>query len=85
MIRQVVGPGGWLADAEDLWATGHEAWWRMPTQASLLRIYETAYHGSGRPAVRCKDGKPCCQAGKDPAKAARATRPRRPPPGSTCG
>ena len=32
VIRQVVGPGGWLADAQDLWATGHEAWWRMPDQ-----------------------------------------------------
>ena len=31
VMRQVIGPGGWLADAEDLWATGHEAWWRMPT------------------------------------------------------
>ena len=77
VLRQVIGPGGWLADAEDLWATGHEAWWRMPKQDALLKIYETAYHGSGRPAVRRPDGKPCCQAGKEPGKAARSYETRR--------
>jgi glycosyltransferase involved in cell wall biosynthesis len=43
VVRQVAGPGGWFADAEDLWATGHEAWWRMPNQDSMLKIYETAW------------------------------------------
>jgi len=70
VIAQVVGPGGWLAEAETRWATGHEAWWAAPLQASLTRLYELAYHGSGRPAIR-KDGKVCCRSGRDPKVAER--------------
>jgi glycosyltransferase involved in cell wall biosynthesis len=65
VMRQVLGPGGWFADAEDLWATGHEAWWRMPQQASLLKHYETVYHAL-RPDAKLKSGCP------DPKKAGRA-------------
>ena len=45
VTRQVAGPGGWFADAEDVWATGHEAWWRALRAESLLKIYETAWQG----------------------------------------
>ena len=54
VMRQVVGPGGWLAEAEDLWATGHEAWWRMPREESLLKIYETAWQACWGPVNNTK-------------------------------
>jgi glycosyltransferase involved in cell wall biosynthesis len=43
VTRQVAGPGGWFAETELLWATGHEAWWRKPRIGSLVKIYESAY------------------------------------------
>ena len=68
--RQVAGPGGWYAEAEDRWATGHEAWWRAPRQASLLKIYETAFQAcraAGTVDCSCKS----CQGPAD-KRAARA-------------
>jgi glycosyltransferase involved in cell wall biosynthesis len=62
---QVIGPGGWLAEAEDLWATGHEAWWRAARVSSLVKLLDLAYHGA-RPGA--EQGRGCA----DPAKAARA-------------
>lgn len=71
VIGQVIGPGGWLADAETRWATGHESWWAAPVQSSLTRLYSQAYHGSGRPGTRKPGGGWCCKAGQDQPKAAR--------------
>jgi glycosyltransferase involved in cell wall biosynthesis len=61
VMRQVAGPGGWFAESDNLWATGHEAWWRMPREDALLKIYETAYHAC-KQAARKQQG--CPEAGK---------------------
>lgn len=42
-MTEVVGKGGWAVPAEKLWAVGHEAWWRMPSEDHLVRALTEAY------------------------------------------
>lgn len=42
-MPEVAGKGGWAVKAQRHWAVGHEAYWREPDQAAMLRALNQAY------------------------------------------